>query len=294
MIELLNIYKSFDKKDVIGNVSLRIENGEFFGLVGINGAGKSTLLRLISSVYYQDKGTILVDGIEPFNDSNKKKEIFYLSDDLYYPKYSNIKNFLAFYKTFYDFNEQKFMSIISKLNLELNRNISNFSKGMKRQLFLALALSIKANYLLLDEAFDGVDPLARLIFKQEIIKCKEENPDLTVIFTSHNLKELEDLTTTFAIIDNGEIISSGNIDDEKRNISKYQLAFNENKTREDFLNFDVIDFHKEGRVIQLVIKGDEDKIMAELEKMNPIFLEKVELDFEEFFIAQSKERGYLK
>ncbi len=98
MIEILNLYKSFDKKDVIKNVSLRIEDGEFFGLVGINGAGKSTLLRLISSVYYQDKGKILIDRIEAFNEINKRKEIFYLSDDLYYPKYSNIKNFLSFYK----------------------------------------------------------------------------------------------------------------------------------------------------------------------------------------------------
>lgn len=294
MIEILNLYKSFDKKDVIKNVSLRIEDGEFFGLVGINGAGKSTLLRLISSVYYQDKGKILIDKIEAFNDINKRKEIFYLSDDLYYPKYSNIKNFLSFYKTFYDFDDYKFMQIVSQLNLDLNRNIANFSKGMKRQLFIAVALSIKANYILLDEAFDGLDPLARLIFKQEIIKLKEENPRLTVIFTSHNLKELEDLTTTFAIIDNGEIISSGNLDDEKRNICKYQMAFSESKVREDFLEFDVIDFHKEGRVIQLVIKGDEEKIMSELQKMNPLLLEKVDLDFEEFFIAQSKERGYLK
>lgn len=165
---------------------------------------------------------------------------------------------------------------------------------MKRQLFITLALSMNVNYLLLDEAFDGLDPLARLIFKKEIIKAKEENPNLTVIFTSHNLKELEDLTTTFAIIDKGEIISSGYLESEKRNINKYQLAFNDVKTKDDFLDFCVIDYHQEGRVIQLVIKGDENKIMSELQKMNPLLLEKVNLDFEEFFIAQSKERGYLK
>lgn len=294
MIELLNIKKSFDNKEIIKDVSLTIPDGEFFGLVGINGAGKSTLLRLISTVYQPDSGKILIDREDINTNISKKNDLFYLSDDLYYPRYSNIKNFLSFYKTFYSLDETKFISIVSNLKLDFNRNISNYSKGMKRQLFITLALSLNVNYLLLDEAFDGLDPLARLIFKKEIIKAKEENPNLTVIFTSHNLKELEDLTTTFAIIDNGEIISSGNLESEKRNINKYQLAFAEPKRREDFLDFDVIDYHQEGRVIQLVIKGDEHKIMSALENMKPLLLEKVNLDFEEFFIAQSKERGYLK
>lgn len=294
MIELLNIKKSFDNKEIIKDVSLTIPDGEFFGLVGINGAGKSTLLRLISTVYQPDSGKILIDREDINLSINKKKDLFYLSDDLYYPRYSNIKNFLQFYKTFYSINEEKFISITSDLKLDFKRNISNYSKGMKRQLFITLALSMNVNYLLLDEAFDGLDPLARLIFKKEIIKAKEENPNLTVIFTSHNLKELEDLTTTFAIIDKGEIISSGYLESEKRNINKYQLAFNDVKTKDDFLDFCVIDYHQEGRVIQLVIKGDENKIMSELQKMNPLLLEKVNLDFEEFFIAQSKERGYLK
>lgn len=294
MLQVLNINKTLNNKLILKDISLTVEDGEILGIVGINGAGKSTFLRAITGVFNVDDGIILYDNEDINLNMQKKGEIFFLSDDLYFPKYSNIKNLIEFYKTFYEFNEIKFNSIIQKLNLNLRNNINDFSKGMKRQLFIVIALCLKVKYLLLDESFDGLDPLAKEILKEEFLTLKKENPELTCILTSHNLKELSDIMTTFAIIDNGEIVSYGSFEEEKDLIYKYQLLFKTPKSRNDFLQFDVMNYKQEGSILQLIIRGNKEFVHQELAKMNPILLEILDLDFEEFFIALSKERGYLK
>ena len=164
---------------------------------------------------------------------------------------------------------------------------------MKRQLFIALVLSMKLKLLMLDEAFDGLDPLARLVFKKYLLIANEENNLITIV-TSHDLKELQNICTTFAILDGGTIVLNEDLSKETSDVVKYQLAFKEDKTKDDFKDFNVIDFSKEGKVIKIVIKGDSDEVMKKLNSLNPILLEKLDLDFEEFFMYEAKERGYIK
>lgn len=166
MIEIHNLSKGFDKQNVLKNLSLTIKDGTIFGLVGINGAGKSTLLRLMSGIYKADNGVITYDGNNVYDNPNVKKDIFFLPDDPFYAMNTKGKDLLELYKTLYDVDEGIFYKYISQFNLSDNKPINNFSKGMKRQLFIALALSVKPKYLFLDEAFDGLDPLARLSFKK--------------------------------------------------------------------------------------------------------------------------------
>lgn len=293
MLKIKNLTKNFEQKEVLKDVSLTIKEGDIFGLVGINGAGKSTLLRTICGVFDKNSGEIELFG-EPIEEHKlKKNDIFFLSDDLYVPRYYNYKNLLKFYSTFYEINEKRFEAIIRDLKLDIRGNISTFSKGMKRQLFIALVLSMKLKLLMLDEAFDGLDPLARLVFKKYLLIANEENSLITIV-TSHDLKELQNICTTFAILDGGTIVLNEDLSKETSDVVKYQLAFKEDKTKDDFKDFNVIDFSKEGKVIKIVIKGDSDEVMKKLNSLNPILLEKLDLDFEEFFMYEAKERGYIK
>lgn len=293
MLKIKNLTKNFDQKEVLKNVSLTINEGDIFGLVGINGAGKSTLLRTICGVFEKSSGQIELFG-EPIEDHKlKKNDIFFLSDDLYVPRYYNYKNLLKFYSTFYKINEKRFEAIIRDLKLDIRGNISTFSKGMKRQLFIALVLSMKLKLLMLDEAFDGLDPLARLVFKKYLLIANKENNLITIV-TSHDLKELQNICTTFAILDGGTIVLNEDLSKETIDVVKYQLAFKEDKTIDDFKDFNVIDFSKEGKVIKIVIKGNSDEVMKKLDSLNPILLEKLDLNFEEFFMYEAKERGYIK
>lgn len=293
MLKITNLTKKFDQKEVLKDVSLAINEGDIFGLVGINGAGKSTLLRTICGVFEKNSSEIELFGKQIEDYKLKNNSIFFLSDDLYVPRYYNYKNLLKFYSTFYEINEKRFEAIIRDLKLDIRGNISTFSKGMKRQLFIALVLSMKLKLLMLDEAFDGLDPLARLVFKKYLLIANKENNLITII-TSHDLKELQNICTTFAILDGGTIVLNEVLSKETSDVIKYQLAFNEDKTIDDFKDFNVIDFSKEGRVIKIVIKGNSNEVMKKLNSLNPILLEKLDLNFEEFFMYEAKERGYIK
>lgn len=293
MIEVKNLSKSFDKNNVLNDLSLVINEGTILGLVGINGSGKSTLLRLLSGVYKADRGEITYHGKKIYDNPSVKKDIFFLPDDPFYTINTKGKDLFDLYNSIYNANLNTFNKYMQLFNLNPNVSINNFSKGMKRQLFVALAISVKPKYLFLDEAFDGLDPLARLTFKRAIIElCEETN--CTIIISSHSLRELEDICDSFGILDNGKIIVSGQIADEIKKVHKYQLAFKENVERDDFKNFEIIHFSQLGRVIKIVIKGDSMEIKEKISKMNPILFEKIPIDFEELFIYEVESRGYLK
>lgn len=292
MIEIKGICKSFGKKEVLDNVNITIDDGVIFGLVGINGAGKSTLLRLISGIYIPDKGNILVDGIDAFENEDIKKKFFFLPDDPYYGINTTAKSLIDIYKVFYDFDEEKYIHYINYFKLPLNKKMNNFSKGMKRQVFISIALAIKPKYLLLDEAFDGLDPLARLEFKRAIIDLVEDK-QTTVIISSHSLRELEDICDCYGLLDNKSISSSGNITQRLGQLHKYQVAFSESKEESDF-DIKFKQFTKDGRIIKVVIEDDYETFYSKISKYKPILIDEIKIDFEELFIIEVESRGYLK
>lgn len=292
MIEIKDLCKSFGDKQVLLDLNLNIEDGKVMGLVGINGAGKSTLLRTLCGVYKQDSGTITVDGEKSYENPNIKKDFFFLPDDPYYDLNSTPASILKLYKAMYKVDEAKYNEYLDHFKINPKMKMSKFSKGMKRQTFISLALAIHPKYLVLDEAFDGLDPLARLKFKRELVDMISDY-NSTVIISSHSLRELEDICDTFALLDKNHIVSSGNLSDALEELHKYQIAFKE-KVEKD--NFPTIykSFQADGRVIKIVTGLEMAEVEEKLKDLNPVFIDELPIDFEEMFEAVVEEGGYLK
>lgn len=199
-----------------------------------------------------------------------------------------VEKLVSLYKGFYDFDEATFAHYEKVFSLEKRTPIHNFSKGMKRQTFAAIALACRPKYLLLDEAFDGLDPLARLELKRGIIALE----GTTAIISSHSLRELEDICSGFALLDGGVVADAGDISETLGKIRKFQVAFDHEVRRED-IPFECLTFEAEGRVARFVIRGERDVVVRALERLDPIFIEEIRVDFEELFLCEVKNRGYL-
>ncbi len=293
MIEIKRLSHSLGGKKILSDIELRLKDGSVMGLVGINGAGKTTLLCLMSGVYKADEGDVLIDGISVRCEAARDK-IFFLPDDPYFTVHTTGRTLFEMYKTFYPtMSKDVFSGHMKSFKLDEKKPIRNFSKGMRRQLFIALALAAKPKYLLLDEAFDGLDPLARLEFKNAINRAVEED-GISVIISSHSLRELEDFCDCYALIDKMTVSSSGDIAEKVNSYCKFQLAFLEEFGEDLFDGLPVVSLEKSGRFVRIVLKGDADKLSSKLEALSPVIMEQMPMDFEELFIHEVEERGHIR
>ena len=288
MIEIKGLGKSYGPKKVLENVNVTVPDASVFGLVGINGAGKTTLLRMMADVLRPDEGTVEYDGENIAGNAKKRKELFFLPDEPYYTAGTTVEKLVELYKSFYSFDDELFARYEKLFSLERRTPIRNFSKGMKRQAFAALALACRPKYLLLDEAFDGLDPLARLELKRGIISLE----GTTAVISSHSLRELEDICSGFALLDGGAVADAGDLSETLAQVHKFQAAFEEPVPRERF-PFECLSFESEGRVVRFVVRGEREEIVSALKALSPIFVEEIKVDFEELFLCEVKSRGYL-
>lgn len=291
MIEVKNLTHYLGGRKILENVDLVLNESTVMGLVGINGAGKTTLLRLISGVYVPTEGEVFCDG-EQLLEEDVRRKIFFLPDDPYFTIHTTGKSLYEMYKVFYpDIDREVFVKYMEEFGLDEKKPIRNFSKGMRRQLYIALALSVRPKYLLLDEAFDGLDPLARLAFKKAINRAVEED-GTAVLISSHSLRELEDFCDCYALIDNMTVASSGDISERVNRFCKFQLAFLHEVDEQMFSSLPVASLEKSGKFIRIVLEGREDDMKAALEKLSPAVLEQMPMDFEEMFIHEVEGKGY--
>lgn len=293
MLKIEHLNKNFKTKEVLKDLNLEVHDGSIFGLVGINGAGKSTLLRLIAGVYEPEGGTITLNGKDTWKDPEIRSEIAFVSDEQYYPLGCTIQSLKLLYESMYNFDEAAWHKYMEMFDLEPGMSVTNLSKGMKRRVSLLYALSIHPKLILLDEAYDGLEPLARLHFKQALTDLIEDE-NVSVVISSHNLKELEDICDSFGILEDGHIISYGDLLESRELINKYQVVFRTEHTREDFKDFDILHFEQEGRVCKLVIRGNEEEVTAKLDQMDPVLMDVLQTNFEELFIYELESRGETK
>ena len=283
MITIKNLTYSYDdKKIILDDINVSIDDGKIMGLVGINGAGKSTLLRLLTGVYLPKSGEIYIDAKKP-SDEDLRKDIFFLSDDPFYTNDTTCKSLRKLLKTFYkDFNDEVYEEIMNLFKLPANKKIRTFSKGMRRQAYIALAFAIGPKYLFLDEAFDGLDPLAKIRFKNYIYRIIKEKGS-TVLISSHSLAELSDFCDEYLMIDGNKIVHTGLETGEESKFSKFQIAFSDIKTKEDFSNFELVEFKAVGHVVTVILKDNKEDAIAKINSMNPLVVDELKLNFEEAF-----------
>ena len=292
MIKISNLSKKYDKENVIDNLSVIINDGCIYGLVGSNGAGKSTLLRMINGIFLPDCGHILIDDEEVFENEKIKQELVFVPDDLFfYPGYT-LLDMAKYYEAMYKkFDMEYLKKLASMLKLDLNRKINTFSKGMKRQCALICALSTKAKYMFFDETFDGLDPVIRNTMKKIMASLMEE-VGTTIVMTSHNLRELEDICDNLGLLHKGGILFESDIDSIKTNMYKVQISLKDDFSKDSFKDLDVINFKKVGSVATLIINDKDKNSKKKLEKLKPIILDYLPLTLEEVFIYEMEALGY--
>ncbi|MBR2670035.1 MAG: ABC transporter ATP-binding protein, partial [Solobacterium sp.] len=247
-------------------------------------------LRLISGVYKADAGTITLNDQDTYREENIRRDIAFVSDEQYFPIGSTIGSLKLLYENMYGFDEQAFQRYLEVFALKEDMVVTNLSKGNKRRTALLFALSIHPKLILLDEAYDGLEPLARLRFKQILTELIEDE-QISVIISSHNLKELEDICDSFGILEDGRIISYGDLLQSKEQINKYQIVFEQEQDKEVFKDLDILHFENEGRVYKLVIRGNEEDVTEKLNTLKPVLMDILQVNFEELFIYELESRG---
>jgi ABC-2 type transport system ATP-binding protein len=294
MIEIKHAIKKFDDFVALDEVSLDIAKGTAYGLIGSNGAGKSTLLRLLAGIYRADGGEIRVDGETVYDNAETKGKIFFVNDETVQFHGYTLHELMKMYALFYDnFSEQMFMNLQNVLQLPLNKKLSTFSKGMKRQSALIAAISAKTDFIFLDEVFDGLDPTIRLIVKQMLHDTmKREN--LTVILSSHNLKEIDELCDNAGLIHKGKLVFNRQLNELKGNIHKIQTAFEVPVTQSDFtdMGIEVLQFSATGSIVHVIAKGEGDYLRERINARSPKILDILPLTLEEVFIHELEVLGY--
>lgn len=285
------------REKALDGVSLTIPDGCIYGFLGSNGAGKSTLMRMICGVYKTDSGSIKIDGEEVYDNSNAKSSVFFVNDETIEYTGFTLESLMKYYGNYYSdtFDPDTFKRLAGVLDLPSGRPLSTFSKGMKRQAVVIIGLACRTKYLMLDEAFDGLDPAMRAMIK-DIILDEIRGRNATLLVSSHNVHEIGELCDRAMLLHNGKIVFADELDKIKGRFEKYQLAsLSHTLTREEIAasGLDITQYKATGRVVQVIVKGGaeaEQKMLS----IGAELMEQIPLTLEEIFIYEMDIKGYTK
>ncbi len=293
MIEIKQLTKNFGEKAALNSVSFSINSKSIFGLVGSNGAGKSTLLRVLSGVYKADSGEALIDGEIPYENNALKEKIAFVSDFPYFITGYTLNKSAAYYKSVYkSWDDVRFNYLKSVFPINANQKISTMSKGMQRQCAIILALSYRPKYILFDEIFDGLDPVIRELLKKVLIEYVDET-QATVVIASHNLRELEGFCDHIGLLHLGGILLEKDIDGSSINLYRVQFILENDEGLDNIKSkLNIMKEAKQGKMIQLTVKGEQENIESVVNRECPVFFEYLPLTLEELFVCEMEVAGY--
>jgi ABC-2 type transport system ATP-binding protein len=292
MIEMKNVSKAFNRFNAVENVSLSIKKGTIYGLIGSNGAGKTTLIKLLAGIYQQEKGEVTIEGHSVYENVSLKQKIFYIPDQPYFLSHYTTKQMARFYKSIYpSWSEDRFQKLVELFEINLNKKIHSFSKGWQRQIAFVLAFSANPEVLILDEPMDGLDPVVRKKVKNILIQDVAER-EMTILISSHNLREIEDICDHIGIIHKGTVIMEKELDELKSDIHKVQVAYKNGVPERLQHQLTILHTEKRGSVILYIVRGEEEKIAELIRKTNPVVFDLLPLTLEEIFIYEMGDNGY--
>ncbi len=284
MIEVKNLVKSFDGFKALDGLNISVPKGCVYGLVGPNGAGKSTVIRHLAGIYRQDSGEVLIDGQPVYENPEIKGRIAYIPDDIFYYTQASINDMMKFYADIYPrFNKERFEELGKVFKLDRKRLMRKLSKGMQKQAAFWLAICMEPDVIILDEPVDGLDPVMRRTVWSILLADVAER-GTTVLVSSHNLRELEDVCDHVGIMNHGKMLVERSLDALQENIVKIQLALPDGGELPSDL--EVLHHSNTGRLQQLILRGNAEELTAKLSVANPLFLDLVPLTLEEIFIYE--------
>ncbi len=284
MIEVKNVVKRFDGFTALDGASLSVPTGSVYGLVGPNGAGKSTIIRHLTGIYRQDEGTVAIGGEDVWENAGLKARVAAIPDDWYYFLQSTVRDMMRFYKGFYPrFSVERYEKLKEVFNIDEKRTIRRLSKGMQKQVAFWLALSCMPDYLILDEPVDGLDPVMRRQVWSLVMGDVAER-GTTVLVSSHNLRELEDVCDHVGIMDRGKVLLERSLAQLQDNMVKMQVVFRDGQ--EVPADLPVLHVSRVGRIHTLIMRMNAQEAAARLAVYDPMLVDAVPLTLEEIFIYE--------
>ena len=284
MIQVKELIKTFDGFRALDGLNIHVPKGAVYGLVGPNGAGKSTVIRHLAGIYRQDSGQVLIDGQPVYENPEIKGRIAYIPDDIFFYTQATINDMMKFYRSVYPrFSPERFEKLEELFNLDRKQPMRKLSKGMQKQAAFWLAMSQCPEVVILDEPVDGLDPVMRRQVWSALLADVAEN-GTTVLVSSHNLRELEDVCDHVGIMNHGQMLVERSLSALQDNIVKIQLAFADGGKLPEGL--EILHRSSTGRLQQLILRGSAEELTAKLSAAGPLFLDVVPLNLEEIFIYE--------
>ncbi len=284
MIEIKELHKSFDGFEALRGLNIHVPRGAVYGLVGPNGAGKSTVIRHLAGIYRQDSGEVLIGGEKVYENPAVKAKLAYIPDDIFYYGAATIRDMKNLYRAMIPtFSDERFEKLREAFPLDDKRALRRLSKGMQKQAAFWIALSCCPEVIVLDEPVDGLDPVMRRQVWSLLLQDVAER-GTTVLVSSHNLRELEDVCDHVGIMDKGRMLLERPLEALQENTVKIQLALPEGAVLPEGLH--ILHETRTGRLRQLILRGNGDELTARLSACNPFFLDVLPLSLEEIFIYE--------
>ena len=286
MLEAKHVVKTFDGFRALDGLTMTVPTGAVYGLVGPNGAGKSTIIRHLAGIYRQDSGEVLLDGQPVYEDPAVKRRMTVIGDDWYYFPQANIREMAHFFAGLYPaFSWERYEKLKQVFPLDEKMMLRRMSKGMQKQAAFWLTVCCMPEYLILDEPVDGLDPVMRRQVWSLLLGDVAER-GTTVLVSSHNLRELEDVCDHVGILDHGRVLLERSLSDLQDNTVKLQVAYP--GVTEPVLPAEMQILHRShvGRVYTYIVRGSREDILRRMQITEPVLLESIPLTLEEIFIYE--------
>jgi ABC-2 type transport system ATP-binding protein len=287
MIEVIKLSKRFDKVQALSMLNINVKKGSIYGLVGTNGSGKTTALKHIAGILRPDDGSVWIGGEDAWENLKIKERACFIPDDLYFFGSHSLKESAALYKRLYPrWDGDLCARMTARFGLDEKRRLSRFSKGMQKQAAFILSMAASPDCLILDEPIDGLDPLVRKLVWKHIVDGVAAR-GMTVLVSSHNLREMEGICDYIGIISKGSMLIERELDELKSDIHKIQVAFSDEKPAEErYAGLKVLHRESRGTVDLLIVRNPKEEVEAVVRRASPLIFDLLPLSLEEIFIYE--------